>query len=105
MRTGDVLPIGLPPIVLVCCFDAFSVWVVPLLLETGQCHPKSEWSICLLCCQLQIYFQNSSVSVRLGRFMERSDVLPSTQLAGLIGKVWASVIHFCVWKYNWTLEI
>ena len=33
------------------------------------------------------------VSVRIGRFMERSGVLPTVQL--LIGKVWVPVVHFC----------
>ena len=33
------------------------------------------------------------VPVHLGRFMECSGVLPTTQL--LIGKVWVPVIHFC----------
>ena len=33
------------------------------------------------------------VSVRLGRFMERSGVLPTTRL--LIGKVWVPVMCFC----------
>ena len=35
----------------------------------------------------------SLVSVRFGRFMERSGVLSTTQF--LIGKVWVSVMHFC----------
>ena len=59
------------------------------LLETGQCHPKSEWSTVLLCCQLPTDFLTSVlsnvfqrlVSVRPGRFMERSGVLPTTQFA------------------------
>ena len=34
------------------------------------------------------------VTVRLGRFMERSGVLPTTQFAYL--KVWVPVIHFYV---------
>ena len=33
------------------------------------------------------------VSVRLGRFMERNGVRPTTQL--LIGKVWVPVMYFC----------
>ena len=31
------------------------------LLETGQCHPNSERSTVLLCCQLPIDFQNISI--------------------------------------------
>ena len=38
------------------------------------------------------------VSVRLGRFMERSGVHPTTQV--LIGKVWVPVMHFCVCRIH-----
>ena len=38
------------------------------------------------------------VSVRLGRFMERSGVLPTPSL--LIGKVWAPVIDFCTCRIH-----
>ena len=61
----------------------------PGLLETGQCHPYSKGSTVLLCYQLPTDFQNTVLSkvferlesVRLGRFMERSGVLPTTQFA------------------------
>ena len=35
------------------------------------------------------------VSVRLGRFMERNGVLPTTQFAFRKGQVWVPVMHFC----------
>ena len=43
------------------------------------------------------------VSVRLGRFMERSSVLQPPSL--LIRKIWVPVMHFCTcpihWKVHW----
>ena len=56
-------------------------------METGQRHPNSERFTVLFCCQLPTNFYNNSlskvferlVSVRLGRLIERSGVLPITQ--------------------------
>ena len=54
-----------------------------------MCHPNSKMSTILLCCQLPTVSILSVlckvferlVSVRLGRFMERSGVLPTTKFA------------------------
>ena len=59
----------------------------PGLLETGQWHPNSERSssvanyrpISITLILAKVF--ERLVSVRLGRFMERSDVLPTTQFA------------------------
>ena len=61
----------------------------PGMLETDQCHPNSERPTALLSCQLPTISITSVspkmferlVSVRLIRFVERSDVLPATQFA------------------------
>ena len=50
-----------PPPILVWCFDGLFVWVFPGRLETGQCHPNSETSTVLLCCQLPTDFHNISI--------------------------------------------
>ena len=42
------------------------------------------------------------VSVGLGRFMERSGVLPTTQFA--IGMVWVPVMHFCACPIHWKVH-
>ena len=45
------------------------------------------------------------VSVRLGRFMESSGVIPTSKFSLLIGKAWVPVIHFCAcpihFKVDW----
>ena len=43
---------------MVLFFGGLFVWVVLCLLETGQCHPNSERSTVLLCCQLPTDFHN-----------------------------------------------
>ena len=61
----------------------------PCLLETGQCHPNSERFAVLLCSNyllipitlvLSKEFERL-VSVRLGWFLQRSGVFPTTQFA------------------------
>ena len=66
---------------------ACSSWQFPGLLETGQCNPNSERSSSVanyrpifITSVLSKVFERL-VSVRLGRFMERSGVLPTTQVA------------------------
>ena len=73
---------------LACLSGGLFVWVVSRLAGTGQCHPNSEGSA-ILCCRLLIDLNNSVwskvferlVFVHLGRYMECSGVLPTTQFA------------------------
>ena len=63
------------------CFGSLFVWVVSMLAGDSKFHPNSERSRFLLYCQLPTIFTETTVlskvferlvSVRLGRFMERS---------------------------------
>ena len=55
-KTADVLTHRLCSVL-----AAYSSRLFPCLLERGQCHPNSERSTVLLCCQLPTYFHNISI--------------------------------------------
>ena len=92
------------PLILVTCFGGLFVWAVSRLARDMPMSPQFRKVNRPLLCQLLTDFHNISivqrfdrlVSVRLGRFMEHSGVLPKPSL--LIEKVWVPPIHY---KVHW----
>ena len=88
------------------------VWVVSLLAGTGQCHPNSERSTFLLCCQLRTDFHNvntvnnvSAIGVGSSRTIYGMQWCASNHIVGLserYGYLWYT---FCVCPIHFKVHL